>query len=65
MLHSHRQWTARSSTTFGTSSWSEVFGDDVVAAAMIDRLVDGASFRMQPRCQVSPPLTTIGRETDP
>ena len=45
--------------------WGEVFGDDLVAAAMIDRLVDGASFRMQPRCQVSPPLTTIGRETDP
>lgn len=45
--------------------WGEVFGDDLVAAAMTDRLVDGVSFRMQPRGQVSAPLTTIGRETDP
>ena len=45
------------------SAWSEIFGDDVVAAAMIDRLVHhaeilalkGDSYRLKDRDLARPP----------
>src|SRR3954470_15029491 len=50
------------------SSWGEIFGDDVVAAAMIDRLVHhaeilslkGDSYRLKDRDLVRPPRARAG-----
>jgi DNA replication protein DnaC len=48
------------------SGWGEIFGDDVVAAAMIDRLVHhaeilalkGDSYRLKDRDLARPPAAT-------